>query len=150
MIFYFQFYLAPTSIRLPPSIPIVDKIPIVENIDDIELEDFMSYTQVVEDLRDKDELEDDDVEFLMENKTKKRRSWNQKCKQKEGMKHVTLIQTEGKGPLKAAHRFSTGKEQVHRLLGQKRGSQETEDIRQTNENSPCSSSNFQTNKRVKK
>ena len=82
------------------------------DINKVELEDFLSFSQVVHDMDD--EIEDQDLEYLLENKKKNRRSWNNHCKTVEGVKYAPLVKSNGR--IKAAHKTSVGKEGIQSLL----------------------------------
>ena len=89
-----------------------------EALQNVEMEEFLSYSQAVEEMEMHNEIQHQDSEYLLENKKKQRTSWNQHCKKKEGMKHALLANTNGR--LKAVHKSSTGKEVIHDLLKKKR------------------------------
>lgn len=82
------------------------------NLDDVELEDFMTYSQVVNDMSD--EIDDVEKDYLLSNK-KNRTAWNNSCKKSEGIQFSPLL-VKTKGRMKAAHKASTGKNVVQHML----------------------------------
>ena len=82
------------------------------SIQDVELEPFLSFSQVVDNMDD--ELEIKDREYLLNNKKKHRDVWNKRCKKTEGMKYATLVKSKGR--MKAAHKASLGKHVIHKIV----------------------------------
>lgn len=82
-----------------------------EDLNDLELEPFLSYSQVVDEM---EEIEDDERDYLLENKQKNRKSWNIFCKNAEGVQYAPLVKTNGR--MKAAHKHSVGKEGIQNIL----------------------------------
>ncbi|XP_057292928.1 uncharacterized protein LOC130621621 isoform X3 [Hydractinia symbiolongicarpus] len=89
----------------------VNKDLTTEDLNGVELEPFLSYSQVVDEM---EEIEDDERDYLLENKQKNRKSWNIFCKNAEGVQYAPLVKTNGR--MKAAHKHSVGKEGIQNIL----------------------------------
>jgi len=86
-----------------------------DNLSDVQLEEFLSFSQAVDNIGD--EIDHEQKSFLLENKKKTRTSWNNYCKSMEGVKYAPLVKTNGR--MKAAHKTSVGKQAIQNVLNQK-------------------------------
>ena len=76
----------------------------------VELEDLLTFSQVV---HESDDIDDEEKEDLIKSK-KNRTAFNNFCKRTEGMKYSPLLKSNGR--MKAAHKASTGRKAVKNII----------------------------------
>ena len=94
----------------------LDESKNVENDSDSLDTNLLCFTQAIDFMKDNEELDSGDVEYIESNKRKLRRSWNEECKRKKGTRYSALGRNNGQGQLKALHPESVGSPALRRIL----------------------------------